>query len=652
MSLRSIRNRRDELAAANGSALETMIVVTAVVTALYLGRTIAIPIAIAVLISFTLGPLVTWLRRRHLGRLPSILIAISPVILGWAAFAYVVTTEVGRLAENIPAYQANIESKVSRAKESLPSPEMLQRGSDFLKNLTRSTSDGNSALSNDSRSNNSRPNNSQAPKPRSGESKPIPVQIESPDPGPMDMLRSVLGPLIDPLSGVGLVLLFVFFFLAEQEALRDRVIRLAGTRDIHRTTMAMDEAGSRVSRFLLLQSGVNVVFGLTITLGLYILGLPNAALWGGMVAVLRFIPYFGVIAATILPLALAFAVDPGWTMLFWTGGLFLALEMTVGNIVEPWLYGSSTGLSALALVVSAIFWTWLWGTIGLLLATPLTVCIAVVGRYVPQLAFLDILLGNQPPLKPEESFYQRLLAGDPDEATRQAEDFLKTKSLIEFYGHVALPALILAERDRLRGELDSEHVKQLANGIKTVADNLAPENAKPEKQAAQDDNADEAQIDSNDIILCVAGRSDLDEAAALLLARLLEGDERTVVTLAYNSAINISLPGLDESRIKTVCLSYLDAEAIPHARYLARRFRRRLGTDVCIVAGFWSMGQNAAQIEHAKTETRADRLVVSFPTAVETIGRTVKNQRYSGTEPDTDLEELAKRISEAMSRIA
>jgi predicted PurR-regulated permease PerM len=647
MSLRSIRSRRDELAAANGSALETMIVVAAVVTALYLGRTIAIPIAIAVLISFTLGPLVTWLRRRHLGRLPSILIAISPVLLGWAAFAYVVTTEVGRLAENIPAYQANIESKVSRAKESLPSPDMLQRGSDFLKNLTRSPTSANQSLSN-----NSRPNNSPQAKTRSGESKPIPVQIESPDPGPMDMLRSVLGPLIDPLSGIGLVLLFVIFFLAEQEALRDRVIRLAGTRDIHRTTMAMDEAGSRVSRFLLLQSGVNVVFGLTITLGLYILGLPNAALWGGMVAVLRFIPYFGVIAATILPLALAFAVDPGWTMLFWTGGLFLALELTVGNIVEPWLYGSSTGLSALALVVSAIFWTWLWGTIGLLLATPLTVCIAVVGRYVPQLAFLDILLGNQPPLKPEESFYQRLLAGDPDEATRQAEDFLKTKSLMAFYSHVAMPALILAERDRLRGELDSEHVKQLANGIKTVADNLAPENVKPAKPAAQDDKTDEAQADPSDIILCVAGRSDLDEAAALLLTRLLEGDERTIVTLAYNSAINISLPGLDESRIKTVCLSYLDPEAIPHARYLARRFRRRLGTDVCIVAGFWGMGQNAAQIEHAKTETRADRLVVSLPTAVETIGRTVKNRRYSGVEPDSDLEELAKRISDAMSRTA
>jgi predicted PurR-regulated permease PerM len=666
MSRRSAAPRGIE-AVAGTSALETLVVLSVVVAGLYLGRAIAIPIAIAVLISFCLGPAVSWLRRHHLGRIPSIIIAVVPALLALVAFAYVVTIEVGRLAGNVQAYQTNIEGKINSVADALPSRMMLDRGSDFIRKLKTggvkqaeqipATPPPVSVPSRGRGAAKSVPPAADpmvAAKPPSD--KPIAVEIQAPEPGPLDLFRSILGPLVEPVSDAGLVLLFVIFFLAERETLRDRVIRLAGAKDLHRTTMLMDEAGKRLSRFLLLQTAVNAGFGVVVTLGLLIIGLPNAALWGAMAAILRFIPYLGVAASSILPLLLAFAVDPGWTMLFWTAGLFVVLELIVGNIFEPWLYGTSTGLSAVALVVSVIFWTWLWGSIGLLLATPLTVCIAVIGRYVPPLAFLEILLGNQAALKPEESFYQRLLAGDPAEATSQAEDFLKTRSLAEFYDEVALPALLLAERDRSRGELEDEQMKHVAAGVREVDENLAPDAAKPSRSiwhprgAAKAAEPLDVVDDASDVVLCVAGRTELDEAAAALLARLAEGDGRRVVTLPHNSAIRIALPDLDASRIKIVCLSYLDPESAPHARYLARRFRRRVGGDICLFVAFWGLGQNVARLENIRGETRADRVVGTLQAAAEAIEAAGRGTTQPRIEAQPELDELAQRISEVMSR--
>jgi predicted PurR-regulated permease PerM len=637
MARRWLRTRRSDRAAVEGSAVETLVILGAVMTALYLGRSIAIPIAIAILISFSLGPPVSWLRRRRLARIPAIIAVVLPVLFALAAFAYLVTTEIGRLAVNIPAYQTNIETKINGVANALPSRDMLDRGTAFLRGMSKKTRQTESPQP-------VRAGHGKDPLPSDG--RPITVEIQNPDLTPVDIARAVVGPLIEPVSDTALILLFVIFFLAEKETLRDRFIRLAGVRDMHRTTMLMDEAGTRVSRYLLLQTLVNAGFGVALTVALFVLGLPNAALWGGLAAILRFIPYLGIASSSILPLALAFAVDPGWSMLFWTAGIFLTLELFTGNVLEPWLYGSSTGLSAVALVLSAIFWTWLWGTIGLLLATPLTVCIAVVGRYVPQLAFLDILLGNQAPLKPEESFYQRLLAGDEGEATTQAEEFIRNQSLPEFLSQVALRSLLLAERDRLRGELDDEHVVRLAEGVKAVVAALQPD-SKPAPRMVKGEVAQPDAPADTDIVVCAAGRSALDEAAAALLAVLLENDGRTVVILPYASAIEVALPNIDPERIKTVCLSYLDPEAVPHARYLARRFRRRVGAEICLIAAFWGMEQDPARIEHARAETRADRVVLSLEAAVEAAERGTAD-RDASSHDEPELTELARRISEVI----
>jgi predicted PurR-regulated permease PerM len=632
MARRLFSARGTSPASAGGTAVESLIIVGAVTAALYLGRAIAIPIAIAILISFSLGPPVSWLGRRHFGRIPAILAVVVPVLFAVAAVAYVVTTEVGRLAGNIPAYRTNIETKVNNVANALPSREALDRGTAFLRSLRNSTQKAPARRNLHGR---------ETLPPNGADGKPIAVEIQNPELTPIDIVRAVVGPLVEPVSDTALVLLFVIFFLAEKETLRDRIIRLAGVRDLHRTTMAMDEAGTRVSRYLLLQTLVNVTFGSVLAIALSIVGLPNAALWGGLATMLRFIPYLGVIAASVLPLALAFAVDPGWHMLAWTAGTFLALELLTGNVLEPWLYGTSTGLSAVALVLSAIFWTWLWGAIGLLLATPLTVCIAVVGRYVPQLAFLDILLGNQAPLRPHEAFYQRLLAGNPDEAVDQAEEYLRTHAMRAFLGRVALRALLLAERDRLRGALEDEYVKQVADGTKAVLETL---DSRTRDQPA----ANRVPATDCDVVICAAGRSELDEAACMLLARALDADGRTVVVLPYAAAIHIALPDIDPARVKTVCLSYLDPEAVPHARYLARRFRRRVGADISLIVAFWGMERDAAKLEHAQAETRADRIVHSLDAAVQAVERAQTDEAGLPANDEPDLEELAERITRAI----
>jgi len=625
MARRPFSARRRGLASAGGSPVETLIIVGAIAAALYLGRGIAIPVAIAILISFSLGPPVSWLHRRHFGRIPAILAVVLPVLFAVSAVAYVVTTEVGRLASNIPAYRTNIETKVNNVANALPSRAALDRGTAFLRSLR------NAPPQRSFHGHESLPRNG-------GADKPIAVEIQNPELTPIDIVRAVVGPLVEPISDTALVLLFVIFFLAEKDTLRDRIIRLAGVKDLHRTTRAMDEAGTRVSRYLLLQTLVNIAFGSILAIALSVLGLPNAALWGGLATMLRFVPYLGVIASSILPLALAFAVDPGWQMLIWTAGIFVALELLTGNVLEPWLYGSSTGLSAVALVLSAIFWTWLWGAIGLLLATPLTVCIAVVGRYVPQLAFLDILLGNQAPLRPHEAFYQRLLAGRPDEAADQAEEYVRTHSMSVFLGRVALRALLLAERDRLRGALEDEYVKQVADGAKAVLDTL-------NGRGRGEDGQKRPPTIEADLVICAAGRSELDEAAAALLARALEGDGHAVVVLPYAAAIHIALPDIDPARIKTVCLSYLDPEAVPHARYLARRLRRRIGADISLIAAFWGMEQDPAKMEHARAETRADQVVPSLDAAVEAVKHAGRDKAAQPANDEADLEELAERIS-------
>ena len=357
------------------------------------------------------------------------------------------------------------------------------------------------------------------------------VQIEERPSTSFEIVRLVIGPLVQPLATAGIIIVFVIFVLLQRRDIRDRFIRLAGARDLMRTTQALEDAGNRVARYLLMQLIVNVTYGVPVGIGLWLIGVPYPLLWGMMATVLRFVPYIGPVLAAALPIALSIAVAPGWSMLLWTAALFIVLELISNNIVEPWLYGSQTGLSSIAIILAAIIWTWLWGPMGLLLSTPLTVCLVVLGRHVPQFAFLNVLLGSEAVLTPEEKLHQRLLAADPDEATELAEGFLKDQSLETFYQQIAIPTLVTIERDRAAGLLDDRRQQMVARGMFTVIENLSDhEDVVPAEGAVSGDwrpherglHAGWRQRYRDEgSILCVGAQGSLDDVAAAILAQLL-----------------------------------------------------------------------------------------------------------------------------------
>ena len=283
--------------------------------------------------------------------------------------------------------------------------------------------------------------------------KPVPVEIVE-SLSVTEIAQGILGPLISPLASAAIVTVFVIFILLKREDLRNRFIHLIGGEQLNLTTQALDDAAGRVSRYLLMQLIINSAYGLVIYIGLALIGLPNALLWGALTAVLRFVPFVGPWIGALMPIAISLAVFDSWSEPTLVVGLFMANELITNNIIEPWLYGSSTGISTIGILAAAVFWGWIWGPVGLVMATPLTVCLTVVGRYVPQLAFLNTMLSDQDALPPQARFYQRLLAIDPEEATEVAEEYLATSSLAELYDTVLLPALSLAEQDRHQGALD------------------------------------------------------------------------------------------------------------------------------------------------------------------------------------------------------
>ena len=426
------------------SAVATAILAAIIIAVLYFGRDVIIPIALAILLSFVLAPLVGLLQRI---RIPRGLAVVSVVIIAFAlifAMGSLLAAQLTQLAGDLPRYQSTIAEKIQSFRETTARRGTLERASGMLKDLSKELDKPKDAATLGAGT---------SPK-ATAPLKPVPVQVLQPDPGALESLQSLISPLLHPLATTGIIVIFVIFILLQREDLRNRLIRLAGSHDLQRTTAALDDAASRLSRLFLIQLLLNGSFGIIIGTGLWLIGVPSAILWGILAAVLRFVPYVGAAMAAAFPLALAVAVDPTWSMLLWTLALFIVVEPIVGHVIEPMVYGHSTGLSPVAVVASATFWTALWGPVGLVLSTPLTVCLVVLGRYVPQLEFLYVLLGDEPVLTPEIHLYQRLLAMDQMEAHAVIELFLKDKSLIELYDEVIIPALSMAEEERHRGTLD------------------------------------------------------------------------------------------------------------------------------------------------------------------------------------------------------
>lgn len=586
-------------AAPPASTQTTLLVIALVVATLYLGSDILVPIALAVLLTFVLAPIVSRLERLRLGRVPSVLAVVVLVFAGIAGFGTVVGGQIADLANNLPSYQQNIHAKLASLRSSAASAGsggVVQQATEAFRDLKQ----GLEQVTGDTPPAATSPANA-LPAPGAAR-EPVPVRIEQNGSDALTIISDVLGPAMAPVATAGMVLVFTIFMLLQREDLRDRLIRLAGSGDLSRTTEAMNDAGERVSRYLLMQCVVNVTYGLPIGIGLWLLGVPNPLLWGLLATVLRFIPFLGPAIAATFPILLSFAVDAGWTLPLLCIALFVAVELFSNNVVEPWLYGSATGLSSLAIIVAAVFWTTLWGPVGLLLATPLTVCLVVLGRHVPQLHFLEVMLGDRPVLPDEAKLYQRLLARDPIEAMEIAEERMSKGGLTETGHGLLLPTLSLAEQDRQRNRLTPEGRQAVAEGMTTLVDELA-ETMPPAAAEAP-------------LILCIGARNDLDEAAAGLLAHTLRPRGLRADVIACETVSVRAIGALAPTGVSAVALSYLDPSALSHARRLVRRMRLHFGPNVPILLCLWSAHPEAEAPEHATSQTAADRVATSLASAL------------------------------------
>lgn len=574
-----------------GTALINMAMAALIVTGLYFGREILVPVALAVLFSFVLAPFVIRLQAWRVPRTLSVLVA---VFIGFSivfSLGGLMVSQANRLAEELPGYQQTLREKIHGLRGfATGGSGTLERASKVLREL-------DSELQN--------PNAGRAALDglrRQPVDKPMLVEIRQPDPGTLSTLVAIIQPLIQPLTTTGIVVIFVIFILLQRQDLRNRFIRLAGSHDMQRTTAALDDAGERLSRLFLNQMIVNAAFGLLVGIGLTAIGVPSAPLWGLVATILRFVPYVGSPISAVFPLILAAAVGSGWGMLMATAALFATLQLIAGQIVEPLVYGRSSGLSPVAIVLSASFWTWLWGPIGLVLATPLTICLVVVGKHVDRLQFFDVLLGNQPALTPPQLVYQRMLAGDPIEASQQAQTFLQSAKLADYHDTILLPGLRLAEADMGLGRLPADRIDRILDTVSEVVEDLDSHEdiVVEDKPATVDHRSDLARLDAvvaadepdhlpaaweaPEAVMCLPGAGKLDEAASLVLAQLLK---KRGIGAAAEQADALSIArffSLDLSKAQALCICYVGKPSDAMIQYAVRRLAKKSKNARILVA--------------------------------------------------------------------
>lgn len=609
------------------AGLLTLAVSVVTIAALYLARDLLIPLTLAVLLSFVLAPLVRLLRRARLPWPPAVLIAVLLALAVLLAVGGVIGAQIAGLADDLPRYETTIRKKVDTVQELT-----IGRVNRFLARIdelrgSKSALGGSSSISGGGEQSSGEGGSSDAASPDGD------AAAASSKTAPTTILEKFLSPVLSPLATLGIVLVITLFILLQRDDLRDRFIRLVGARDLHRTTVALDEAVKRLSKYFLAQLALNTAFGVVIAVGLYFIGLPSPVLWGVVAGLCRFIPYIGAWIAAAFPLVLAAAVDPSWSTAAWTLALFVVAEPVMGQVIEPVVYGHSTGLSPVSVVVATIFWTWLWGPIGLILATPLTLCLVVLGRHVDRLEFLDVLLGDRPALSPIESFYQRMLAGDPDEAQDQAELLLRTRALSAYYDDIALKGLKLAAEDASREAISMAQLLSIRDAAQELVDELdeyddaPPATAEPPAEpvssapAAASDATAPPEGHAGDgrrigTVLCVPGVSPLDEAASAMLAQLLAKHGLAAQRLAGDRSSRTAIAALSPTDIAVVCISALETgRSHARLRLLVRRLRRRLpGAQIMI--GLWAQSENGAQAADMVGEVGADRCVVSLAQAV------------------------------------
>lgn len=574
----STRSRETDIKKAAAALVSAAVVIAG----LYYGREVLIPLALATLITFALNPPVTWLVRRGLPRPIATSLVVASLVCTLTGLGLVLGAQVRSIAIELPAYQSTILKKFSELRDGLQAPGFLEG---LLQTLQRVQKEVDSSK-----------------KPADGPP-PQRVEVVPTQQTPLEQAFSWLLGSLEPLATAGIILIFVFLGLLDVGDLRDRFLRLLGG-NFHRSTDAIADAGTRISKYLLMQLLINVSYGVPLAIGLWFIGVPGALLWGVIAAALRFIPYIGPLIAAIFPVAVAYAVDDGWSMLLWTVALIVILELASNNIVEPLLFGASTGLSAISLIAAALFWTALWGPAGLLLSTPFTVCLLVLGRSLPELQFLETLLGSTPALNVPARIYQRLIADDVDEAIEIANAEVEKSSLVAFYDEAGIEVLRLASVEHLQGA-SAEHRFRLAEGMDTLLEDLRDQH--PSSFCSEEKPA----------VMCVGGKWEIDALAGEMLAHslALKG-----IAASFESPASVNadyLAKFNPKGAKIVCLSYFAANPAISARRTCQRLRRRW-PHVLIVLALWNTSEELLASEAIQT-LQADAIVTSVREAIQRI---------------------------------
>jgi predicted PurR-regulated permease PerM len=568
------------------------------------------------------------LQRVHLPKSLAVICAVAGAFAVTASLSAMVMLEVNQLANDLPRYQATLGKKVHNLRDAATGPGVLKNASDLLKRLDEELSEdrsgkagGVATLSREAAA-----------------GRPIPVEVHQPAPGASETLLALLRPLAAPLTTTAIVVVFLLFFLFQREDLRDRFIRLAGSGDLERTTAALDDAGHRLGRLFATQVLLNGCFGAVVGLGLALIGVPSAPLWGLLAMILRFVPYLGVFLAAALPMSLAAAVGDGWSMAIWTAALFAVVEPLTGYVAEPLICGRSAGLSPVAIVIAASFWTWLWGPLGLILSTPLTLCLVALARHIDRLQFIDIMLGDKPALTPQQVAYQRMLTGDPVEASEQARRFLKDKEkdVVAYYEEILLQALRLAQADAERGRLDKARLENILKTVSEVVEDLAEhdrDRAAPRsagKGLATDGKvvALAAGAASRNSILCVPGLGRLDACAALIIADVLKRQ-------GFDAAAATDAAATGGSPTRCICVGYVEDVSDARLAYALRRLSRQqpdAALVVCLLGGE-ARDRATAAAGAAATARALGEIVAAVAAEIDGAGHTAPEARVEAARP-------------------
>jgi predicted PurR-regulated permease PerM len=606
------------------------VLVFAVVAALYFAREILIPLAFALTLSFLLTPVVTFLEKLRMGRvLPVILtVLISIGVGGW--ITWIIANQLVDVASQLPTYRQNIHVKIETLRNRGKGP--LGRAADSAKDIGRelSSPDAPALAATPPVQNPKQRNAPRVPAP------PVPVEIVPTGTSGLADLRDLLTPFLAPLGRAGMVLIFTIFMLIKREDLRNRLLRLVGLGQLNKMTQALDDAAQRVSRYLFVQFLVNAGFGILFAAGLYFIGVPNPVLWGALAGILRIVPYVGTLFAATLPIILSLAVFGGWLPPLLVLLLFAGLELIISNFVEPWLYGTHTGISSLALLVTAVFWTVLWGPAGLILSTPLTVCVVVLGRYFPQLSFLHILLGDERALEAEAQLYQRLLAMDQLEARTIVDSFLKERPLIELYDSVLIPTLTLAEQDRHNGTINSAHEEFLFLSINEMIAEFSEYQPVLSSPVEDDPNLRPGPANFSGRILCLPAHDQADEITAVMLAQLLEQKGYVALSFPHGTSPLEMLVLADPGKDDVVCISALPPYAFAPARMICKQMRGRF-PRIKLVAGIWGFKGDTEKAKARFERSQPDRLVTALVQALEQIEELVNPRHVAPAELQSEM---------------